>query len=314
MTAPTVYKSTDANAPVCCGTRTSLIDVLNKCLVTGYGDKLPAGWTLQFVNAGGTQAAFRNNPTTGTGFFLQIDALGGVNDYTPTVRGYEVMVSEGTTDALGFIGGVGGPKVSTGSNTTVRPWVLIADDRFFYFFCWYSSTGGIPTSASINVNTLFFGDFVPFYPDDNYACLLSATLAASDNAAGFNLYSPTQSSSPSAYFSVYTGRRADGSGTSRGGWVVDGGGPGDRVTPGRNGIPYSGKLLYTKPYINDLTSYAMRGFYPGLVYPCHDQSGFTQLQTIDISGDSYLVVVANFGGDNTDRPGCIFLKLSDWWA
>jgi len=67
---PIVYRFDDGNAPVHVGTAGSLVNLLEKCLVTGYGDKLPAGWTKDYANVENTIAAFRNNPATGTGFFL----------------------------------------------------------------------------------------------------------------------------------------------------------------------------------------------------------------------------------------------------
>ncbi|KAB2889780.1 MAG: hypothetical protein F9K32_11210, partial [Desulfobulbaceae bacterium] len=88
MAAPQIYKSTDGNAPVMRGERRALIDVLRACLVDGYGDKTPAGWTLEFINATFDKAVFRNSPVTGTGFYLRVDGLSPANTYTQALKAY----------------------------------------------------------------------------------------------------------------------------------------------------------------------------------------------------------------------------------
>ena len=53
---PIIYKSTDTSAPVLAGNdRTCLVNLLNKCLVTGYGDRPAAGWT---IDAAGRKGGF----------------------------------------------------------------------------------------------------------------------------------------------------------------------------------------------------------------------------------------------------------------
>ena len=42
MTAPTIYRSTDASAPVLTGEVGKLVDLLDACLVNGYGAKSAA--------------------------------------------------------------------------------------------------------------------------------------------------------------------------------------------------------------------------------------------------------------------------------
>ena len=45
----TVYRSTDAGAPLLTNSNGSLIAVLKACLVDGYGSKASAGWTAPFL-------------------------------------------------------------------------------------------------------------------------------------------------------------------------------------------------------------------------------------------------------------------------
>ena len=49
MTTTRVYKSTDTSAPVLVGGVSSLINLLDKCLVTGYGSKTAKRWFVTEV-------------------------------------------------------------------------------------------------------------------------------------------------------------------------------------------------------------------------------------------------------------------------
>lgn len=168
MSAPKIYMSSDANAPVMSGTLGSLVNVLNKCLVAGYGDKSPAGWTMPFVNVEGTKACFRNNATTGTGFFLQVDH--SLNATTPTVKAFENM-SDVDTGTYNFTSVNYTFKTSSTSGTTARPWILIADDRFFYLFCAATITAFPIIATTRSCAYLLFGDIVSLYPDDGFPCV-----------------------------------------------------------------------------------------------------------------------------------------------
>lgn len=61
----TIYRSTDASAPAMTSSSGSLIDVLNACLVTGYGAKAAAGWTKEVIDAATFQATFTQGAVSG---------------------------------------------------------------------------------------------------------------------------------------------------------------------------------------------------------------------------------------------------------
>lgn len=309
MTAPIVYRWDDGNAPVARGERRSLCDILHACLVTGYGSKAGAGWTRPFVNATFDIAVFRNSPLTGTGFFIQIDGLGGATAFEPIVRGFEVMTDYSTTGALGSIFG-GATDISNGANTTARPWILIADDRAFYFVVWTAAAAGIPGIAVGAVNGLFFGDLIKNSPSDAYAC----GLAFSQYNTGVigSLYSP-DASTGQAWTTIYTSRRQNGSGSSGGGCLIRGGGPGGVTTPGQSGPAYDGQqLLYTRPHLNDNAAYTFRGFLPGFYYPCHPYTSFGQFQQLTADGKTFLNISHNLALGNSTQYGCYFIQLNDW--
>ena len=71
--AVTLYRSSDGSAPgAYSNTVSSLITILDACLVNGYGAKVAAGWTKAFT--GTNKAAYRNSTTPpSTGFYFRVD-------------------------------------------------------------------------------------------------------------------------------------------------------------------------------------------------------------------------------------------------
>ena len=311
MAAPIVYRWDDGNAPVARGERRSLCDILYACLVTGYGAKPGAGWTREYVNATFDQAVFRNNPLTGTGFFIQIDGLGGGAANTPIVRGYEVMTDSTITGALGYIFGTT-TAISNATGTAARPWILIADDRAFYFTVFTTVTSGVPGISTANANGIFFGDLIKISPDDAYAC----GMAVSQYNTGYlaTLYGP-DATTGQVWTTIYTPRRKNGSGSGGAGCLIRGGGPGGLTWPGQSGPAYDGQqLLYTRPHLNDNAAYTIRGFLPGFYYPCHPYTAFTQFQQLTADGKTFLNIAHNVALGNGTTYGCYFISLDDWRA
>lgn len=310
MAAPRVYRWDDGNAPVARGERRSMCDILYACLVTGYGTKPGAGWTRPFVNATFDKAVFRNNPVAGTGLYLQVDGAGAPNAYTSLLQGYEVMTSE-STGLMPFNAAAASGLTSSAAGSTARPWVLVADDRFFWFVCWSSITT-TPTAANVSVSAGFFGDVVPWKTPDPYGCaLVFATLNGSYGVAyGSHLAAATYGTSGFAM-----PRKQDGSAGSIVPMAIVGGGPGAASggAMGGQGVPYSpgGQILLSRPFINEAAAYTMRGWLPGLYCPCHPLA-FEQLATINIDGKSFLSLRHNVGGNAAGAN--YFISLDDWWV
>lgn len=133
----TVYKSTDASAPVLTGQAGSLITVLDAILVNGYGAKAAAGWTKAF--SGTNKAAYRSG--AGAMHYYRFDdtAAGtlalGKEAY---LRGYEAMttVDAGTgpfPTTTQLSSGLFLRKSRT-QDATARKWICVADNRTAYFF------------------------------------------------------------------------------------------------------------------------------------------------------------------------------------
>jgi hypothetical protein len=306
MAAPIVYRWDDANAPVARGERRSLCDILHACLVTGYGAKAGAGWTREYVNATFDKAAFRNNPATGTGFYLQVDGAGAMYAYRSKIMGYEVMTDESTgqfpfsTDAPREL------QVSTAADTTARPWVLVADDRFFYFTVWHSITAA-PTNSIFHKSDMLFGDIVRWYPSDAYACLLD--IGTGVNGAGLTFALPNATTG--AYPNMP--RKISGVAAPVKPAYIIGGGPGTINYPGGFGMAWNSgdPVLISRPHVNNGEPYTFRGWVPGLYYPCHPYTAFGQLSTLTIDSKIYLVINGYLYGG---AYGGFFISLDDWRA
>jgi hypothetical protein len=170
MATPTVYRSIDASAPVLTGAVGDLVNLLDKCLVAGYGSKSAAGWTKPYT---GTNTAVFRMATGGqrTGFYLDVNdngpGAGGAKE--ARIRGYEQMTAVATgTDpfptvaqnANGFF-----VRKSRTADAVARDWYVIATDRFFYCLIW--------TADNVHDALGFaFGDFYTFDSSDNYNCII----------------------------------------------------------------------------------------------------------------------------------------------
>lgn len=163
MTAPTIYRSTDASAPVLTGAVGDLVNLLDKCLVAGYGSKTAAGWTKPYTGTG--TAVFRMG--AGNQFYLDVNDNGpGAGTFRDArLRGYEAMtaVATGTgafPTAAQLANGVFARKSAT-ADATARAWIVIADDRTVYVFMLAGDAAGTYTA-------FMFGDFYSVLTGDGY--------------------------------------------------------------------------------------------------------------------------------------------------
>jgi hypothetical protein len=164
----TVYRSTDASAPTLSGTVGDLVNVLDKCLVAGYGAKAAAGWTKPFTGA--NAASFRQGG--GNSFYLDVNdnGPGAGGAVEARVRGYETMTAVATGTGLfptaaqlaaGII-----VRKSAAVSATTRVWTLVADDRSFYLFVQSGDTAGCWLCFC-------FGDFYSYLSGtDNFRTLI----------------------------------------------------------------------------------------------------------------------------------------------
>lgn len=170
-----VYKSTDAGAPVVNGVRGAFISLLDACLVNGYGDKASASWEKSFSST--NMAAYR--APLGNRFFLEVDEY--ANQYS-RLRAYRTMTGFGAgtrpfPNALQRPTGVFAITSDVGTSVTSRPWIVIASSTAFYSFIGHNVTDW--SVASTAVDCVMFGDCVSNILDD--PCF--TMLVGRDNAA-----------------------------------------------------------------------------------------------------------------------------------
>lgn len=313
MTAPKIYRYDDDNAPVASGLPGSLVGLLRACLVDGYGDKTPAGWTMPHANAEGTLAAFRNNPETGSGFRLQVDNPNN----TAKLQGYEDMTDEETGvkpffAAPSFVNAT----ANRNNDNLPRPWIVFADDRFFLAVVWKSDTISAFENSLANRSAThaghawaaLFGDGIPLSGSDNYFCLLfaNADLVASLNATG---------ASAATINYQYAARNIAGVDAAAPCALIVGGGP---LYLGTGGVTHHDNLparvpgheIVSRPYVNDGTAYSMRGYVPGLWHSCHKYTDLDQFEVIEAGAHRLMVV--KFAG-NANFRNHILVDISEHW-
>ena len=272
MAAPKIYKSTDAGAPVLSGTLGAFIALLDAVLVNGYGTKQPLGWTKEF--SGPYTAVYR--PASGLRILHRFDNssgnMGSGYSYV-TVSTYDTMTDVDT--------GLGCSGVSYFylasyyvSVSLARPWVIIGDDRGFYFI--FDQGYGHIAYGYFTVN--FFGETIPIVSTDVWHNVITGKTY--DAHADFGMGNTDDGTDYARYYRYHKSRTGVTVGART---FLRGGGPygsscmGSTNISGELAYPYDGKLMYTQPYIVGDASDVPRSFLPGLYASLHGQ-GLTDRQ------------------------------------
>lgn len=314
MTAPKIYRYDDDNAPVASGLPGSLVGLLRACLVDGYGDKTPAGWTMPHANAEGTLAVFRNNPETGSGFRLQVDNP----NHTAKLQGYEDM----TDEANGVKPFIAAPSfvnatANRNNDNLPRPWIVFADDRFFLAVVWRAESiaafeNSLADRSAVHsgyIWTSLFGDCIPLSGSDNYFCLLFL-----NNDYGTQALTTSPAGTASNIFQ-HAARNIAGVDAAAPCALIAGGGP---LCLGTEGVTHHDNLparvpgheIVSRPYVNDGASYSMRGYVPGLWHSCHKYTDLDQFEVIEAGAHRLMVV--KFAGASAYRNH-ILVDISEHW-
>lgn len=286
--AVTVYRSTDASAPVLDGTAGSLVNLLDKCLVAGYGAFAGAGWTKPFT--GINKAAFRQG--AGPLFYLDVDdsGPGAATTREARIRGYEAMTGVGVgANAFPTAAQLVGPncRKSVTADATTRPWLLVADNRTFYFFA--------QTEGSTQYWGFMFGEIFSLAGSgDSYRCQLVCrgtenSVVASNDALGSGLFPYTGAMSGHFITRDSTGLGGSKSNAKVGG-VLGGAMSASGGYIGPNGaapVPNTvdGKL-YFAPIIVGSDVGAVRGRLRGAYEPQFKATGYADGDTV--AGDGAL--------------------------
>lgn len=315
MAIPKVYKWNDANAPVLSGLHGAFANVLKKCLVEGYGDKAPAGWTLEDANVDETIISLRNSPVNGTGFFLQVrnaQPLAGMSsNICPALcTGYEEMSSclEGQ---LPF--GARTVYVSRLQGGHGLKWAVVATDTFFHFFChFYQGTASVPNSTFSTSNNCAgsmycFGDFHPIN-EEGYNCVSAGGQVEFDwvgSAHTGTAYGLCRTPAHNAGVGGLARGLSGAPGAVDAGYLD--GGPYHNYQANVNryrragGVYAGGSLLVHNVQIIETPTYGMRGVFPGLFVPCHNDQSFASMvyETITKGGRTFLIFPFSAGQNAT---------------
>ncbi len=174
----TVYKSTDASAPVLTGETDKLCALLTACLVDGYGAKAAAGWTREFDGA--SKSVYR--PGAGSRFYYRVNDAGpGAGTFKEArINGYETMTDVDTglnlfptvvQQATGmFI------RKSATADATARAWKIFADSRTCYVYIAAGDT------ANCHLGHMM-GDFYSLVAGDLYNAAIIARVNENSNTA-----------------------------------------------------------------------------------------------------------------------------------
>lgn len=153
----TIYTSNDVGGPgFVTGTTGSLINILDYCLVYGYGTgsyyKAPAGWTKPFENSGSAYGCWRQGGGSSMSLFMNDNGPTVANAKEAWVTGWHTISSifPAVTGSLNVGAGWGQFPLPTQQNTygygivrkssaldtTGRNWIIAADATTMYMWIW----------------------------------------------------------------------------------------------------------------------------------------------------------------------------------
>ena len=262
-----------------------------------------ANWIKAFN--GTNKSAYKSTDTAASGLFLRVD------DTTTTyaaVRGYESMTDVDTGAGLfPATAQLAGPCIvkSSTADATARPWVLIADEKRFYFFArWHASY------ARYGAN--FFGDIASFKVGDAYrAALVCDTQSGGGHPSQYNNFSTVSPGLSSVQVGHYLARDYN-----QVGGAVPFGKLGEYVVSTAMGA--SG-MAYPSPVDNGLYVSGvavnhggiLRGIMPGLYQPLHANPlahGATVSDVAGLAGKTLLAITIDIAGS----PAQCMIDITGW--
>lgn len=280
----TLYQSSDASAPVLDGLATSFIDVIRACLVDGYGSKTAAGWSIVMDDGAATKLVITNASGFGSKWSINDDGS------TPGAAHARIRMWEAVTDYDTGTNGAAPVYVRKSSTTasTARPWFVIADDRFCYFFNAPMNTSGWDNQYSY---VHWFGDGVPLNVSDVYFALAGGALYSGYYSALPAISSLQGNASAGNAYTVRSQRPMSGSGASAAACLRHG-----SLNSGYINLetfPFMGKKILWRPIMDDYGPYTMRGFLPGFYWSGHSSTLFNHLTDYTFNGTTYKAVKVN---------------------
>lgn len=180
-----VYRSSDGSAPVLTGTAGDMVNLLDKCLVAGYGAAAAAGWTKDYT--GTNKATFRNSASDGTGTYYRCqDDLATTGQKYAYIAMYETMSAVDTgTLAYPTVNSYMGVQKSNTQDATARDWVIVADNCAAHIFIKHGANG-------TDFEYFFMGDIFSFKSSDAYRAAIIGRYSTSFSSSAYTSCSAWQ--------------------------------------------------------------------------------------------------------------------------
>ena len=147
----TVYRSTDVGAPQLDGTILSLLVVIQKVLVDGYGQKLGLGWTRLFFDDTAGAVIYRNNISEGgSGGVVRFNATNGISTLNTSIN-IQVAKDASSLNALFHKS----PSIYRYVQSSALVWEIIGTGRGFYMSISPSTIPRLGYSTVLQWTTIF---------------------------------------------------------------------------------------------------------------------------------------------------------------
>ncbi|WP_304635544.1 hypothetical protein [Pseudoalteromonas sp.] len=166
MATVTVYRWDDAGAPaVVEGRPSEHFNVLKKCLVEGYGNKLPAGWSVvhESLPEEPPFIALKNSATEGSGGALMVKSANNNANTRGTIQGCLDFVSSESQARVGPYFTV--PLFGNSAGSPNR-WIIIATSTAFFYYAFSESRQSFNFHGTFAHQCYFAGDLISFYDND----------------------------------------------------------------------------------------------------------------------------------------------------
>lgn len=279
----------------------------------------PLGWEKRY--SGTNKAVYARTAPEATAMVLRIDDTGSgaaAPTYARAVM-YESMSDVdsgvGPSPPLSWLSA--GQYWAKGiSNASAKQWILVGDDRTFYFF---AESSAAPFSSYGHLTAHGFGDLISYRAGDAYGCFLGGPHNSSFNSVflGRTVTIPNYDN----YASEVLARLSNQIGGSVAAVLV---GYSNQYAPGGVGPSYpspvdNGMVISSPSFCAEISSafsHPIRGEYPGLAIPLaavRNVMHGTVIKNLIGSPDKFLAVAVAPGSSPTNPSGCVLFNISSPW-
>lgn len=173
MAIPTLYKWDDAGAPQLKRQAQSLLTILRKCLVEGYGSKAALGWSIAFDDAVNLRTVYRNASGKGEIRFAPAS--------TPTGDNVAFLAAASFSDIdTALAPGLSDLALTYFSPYEFNRWEVVGTGDAIYLLVWSSTLTESNSYLSARHQTYFFGNMISPISDDPYPFIATGRRSPSE--------------------------------------------------------------------------------------------------------------------------------------